>query len=60
MKTKEFVEKCFANFDNVPKEFKKKLVEDLDKVTKKAELDYKRRIVTELLEGDKNDKCYVK
>lgn len=53
METKEFVEKCFANFDNISEEFKDKLVEDLDKVWKKAELDYKRRIVAELLEGEK-------
>ena len=52
METKEFVEKCFANFENIPEEFKDKLVEDLDKVWKKAELDYKRRIVAELLEGE--------
>ena len=56
MKTKEFVEKCFANFKNIPEEFKNKLVEDLDKVTKEAEDDYKKRIVTELLEEDKNEK----
>ena len=53
MKTKEFVEKCFANFENIPEEFKKKLVEDLDRVTEKAEQDYKRRIVAELLEGER-------
>lgn len=52
METKEFVEKCFANFENIPEEFKDKLVEDLDKVWKKVELDYKRRIVAELLEGE--------
>ena len=51
METKEFVEKCFANFENVPEEFKDKLVEDLDKVTKEAEIDYKRRIIEKLLEG---------
>ena len=53
MKTKEFVEKCFANFENIPEEFKKKLVEDLDKVMKKSELDYKRRIVAKLLERER-------
>ena len=56
METKEFVEKCFANFKNVPEEFKNKLVEDLDKVMKKAEFDYKKRIILEkLLKEDKND-----
>ena len=53
MVTKEFVEKCFANFKNVPEEFKNKLVEDLDKVMKKAELDYKKRIIEELLKEEK-------
>lgn len=53
METKEFVEKCFANFNNIPAEFKDKLVEDLDKVTKKAEEDYKKRIIEELLQGEK-------
>lgn len=52
METKEFIEKCFANFKNIPEEFKNKLVEDLDKVMKKAEQDYKRRIVAELLEEE--------
>lgn len=52
METKEFVEKCFANFKNIPEEFKNKLVEDLDKVTKKTEKDYKRRIVEELLKEE--------
>ena len=37
MKTKEFIEKCFANFKNIPEEFKDKLVEDLDKVMIKWE-----------------------
>ena len=53
METKEFVEKCFANFKNVPEEFKNKLVEDLDKVMKKAEIDYKKRIIEELLKEEK-------
>lgn len=48
METKEFVEKCFANFDNVPEEFKNKLMEDLDKVMKKI-------ILEKLLKEDKND-----
>ena len=37
METKEFVEKCFANFKNIPENFKNKLVEDLDKVQIKWE-----------------------
>ena len=37
MKTKEFVEKCFANFKNIPENFKNKLVKDLDKVKIKWE-----------------------
>ena len=53
METKEFVEKCFANFKNIPEEFKDKLIEDLDKVYKKAAADYKQRIIEELLEGEK-------
>ena len=53
METKEFVEKCFAKFKNIPEEFKNKLVEDLDEVMKKAELDYKKRIVEELLKEEK-------
>ena len=56
METKEFVEKCFANFKNIPEEFKDKLIEDLDKVYKKAEADYKQRIIGELLEGENNEK----
>lgn len=49
METKEFIEKCFANFDNVPEEFKNKLLEDLDEVMKKEEVNYKQRIIEELL-----------
>lgn len=53
METKEFVEKCFANFKNIPEDFKNKLVEDLDEVTKKVEQDYQKRIIEELLEAEK-------
>lgn len=52
METKEFVEKCFANFENIPEEFKNKLVEDLDKVMKKACEDYKKILIEKLLEGE--------
>lgn len=53
METKEFVEKCFANFKNIPEEFKNKLAEYLDKEWKKLEADYKQRIIEELLDGEK-------
>jgi len=54
METKEFVEKCFANFKNIPEEFKNKLVEDLDEFTKKEEANYKLRIIEKLLERKEN------
>ena len=51
METKEFVDRCFANFKNIPEEFKNKLVKDLDDFTKKEEANYKLRIIEKLLEG---------
>lgn len=53
METKEFVEKCFANFKDIPKEFKNKLAEYLDEMFKKSEADYKQRTIEELLEAEK-------
>lgn len=50
METKEFVDRCFANFNNIPEEFKNKLVKDLDEFTKKEEANYKLRIIEKLLE----------